>query len=291
MRKSLPLSLVAALALSACGGESAPSSTSPAAPSGSAAAPAAVPAQPAAVTGPAISASLAIKDAPQMQPGINLHLKLVDVTDAAAVPVVIAESTQPAPAMPAQVQLGYDPAKIDQARVYGLQASLQAETFVLYGTPAPTPVLTQGAPSSGLALELVRGGQPSADVPPNEKMKADFAKLEAEIGGLRRIQGERLEAEIAVGWDAFVDSSGQIRMAREQVDYGDAGQAEFRYAYQSGQPWVVERKQAGVTTLIGWNTDGQIVINEKGDAPAGDDEVEALKKRAADLYTTASAKR
>lgn len=291
MRKSLPLSLVAALALSACGGESAPSSSpsAPAAPG--AAAPAAVPAQPAAVTGPAISASLSIKDAPQMQPGINLHLKLVDVTDAAAVPVVIAESTQPAPTMPAQVQLGYDPAKIDQARAYALQASLQAETFVLYGTPAPTPVLTQGAPSSGLSLELVRGGQPSADVPPNEKLKNDFAKLETEIGALRRIQGERLEADIAVGWDAFVDSSGQIRMAREQVDYGDAGQAEFRYAYVGGQPWVVERKQGGVTTLVGWNNEGQIVVNEKGDAPAADDEVQTLKKRAADLYTTASAKR
>ena len=292
MRKSLPLSLVAALALSACGGESAPSpSAAPSAPGAAAPAPAAVPAQPAAVSGPAISASLSIKDAPQMQPGINLHLKLVDVTDAAAVPVVVAESTQPAPTMPAQVQLGYDPANIDQARVYALQASLQAETFVLYGTPAPTPVLTQGAPSSGLALELVRGGQPSADVPPNEKLKNDFAKLEAEIGGLRRIQGERLEADIAVGWDAFVDSSGQIRMAREQVDYGDAGQAEFRYAYVGGQPWVVERKQGGATTLVGWNSEGQIVVNEKGDAPAADDEVETLKKRAADLYTTAAAKR
>lgn len=284
MGKSLPLSLVAALVLSACGGD-APSSSNSSAPT------AAVPAQPAAVSGPSISANLSIKDAPQMQPGITLHLKLVDVTDAAAVPVVVTESTQPAPALPAQVALGYDPAKIDQTRRYALQAALMAETFVLYGTPAPAPVLTQGAPSSGLALELVRGGQPAVNVPPAEKLKADFAKLETEIGALRRIKGERLEEEISVGWDAFVDSSGQIRMAREQVDYGDAGSAEFRYAYQGGKPWVVERKQSGTTTVVGWNAEGQVVVNEQGDAPAADEDVAALQKRAADLYETAAAKR
>lgn len=287
MGKSLPLSLVAALALSACGGDAPPSSNSAAPPASTTS----VPTQAVAVSGPSISANVSIKDAPKVAPGIALELKLVDVTDPAALPVVVAESTQPAPALPAQVALGYDPARIDQTRIYALQAALKAETFVLYGTPAPIPVLTQGAPGSGIALELVRGGQPAADVPPADKLKADFRKLEAEIGGLRRIKGERLEEEISVGWDAFVDTSGQIRMAREQVDYGDAGSAEYRYAYQGGKPWVVERKQSGVTTLVGWNTEGQVVVNEQGDAPASDEELAALQKRAADLYQTASAKR
>lgn len=286
MRKSLPLSLALALALSACGGESTPSGTAT-----PAATPAAsVPAAPAAVTGPAINASLSIKDSPKMAPGIQLTLKLLDITDPAAVPVTITESTQPAPSLPAQVQLGYDPATIDQAKRYALQAVLTADTFVLYGTPAPVPVLTQGEGSS-VSAEMVRGGQPSVDVPPSEQIKIDFAKLEAEIGGLRRIQGERLEEEIAVGWDAFVDSSGQIRMAREQVDYGDKGQAEFRYAYQGGKPWVVERKQGGATTFVGWNAEGAVVLNETGGEPASDEDLAALQKRAADLYTTAAAKR
>jgi len=288
MRKSLPLSLAVALALSACGGESSPgTSGTAAAPAG---APAPVPAQPAAVTGPSINASLSIKDSPKMAPGIQLTLKLLDITDPAAVPLVVTESTQPAPSLPAQVALGYDPAAIDQAKRYALQAALTADSFVLYGTPAPVPVLTQGEGTS-VSAELVRGGQPAVDVPPSEQIKIDFAKLDAEIGALRRIKGERLEEEIAVGWDAFVDSSGQIRMAREQVDYGEAGSAEFRYAYQGGKPWVVERKQGGKTTFVGWNAEGAVVLNETGAEPASDEDLAALQKRAADLYATAAAKR
>ena len=284
MRKSLPLSLVVAVALSACGGEPSPSTSSSSA--------AGLPATAAAVSGPSVSGSITIKDSPKMAAGIKLHLKLVDITDPAAVPVVVTESSKPAPAtVPAQVALGYDPAVIDQNKRYALPAALMADTFVLYGTAVPVPALTQGAPSTGLALELVRGGQPAVDVPPADKAKADFAKLEAEIGALRRIQGERLEADVAVGWDAFVDGSGQIRMAREQVDYGDAGSAEFRYAYQSGLPWVVERKQAGVTTLVAWNAEGLVLLNEHGAEPASDEDVEALKQRAAALYSTAAAKR
>lgn len=284
MRKSLPLSLVVALALSACGGEPSPSSSSTPA--------AAAPVAAAPVTGPALRGSIAVKDIARLPAGIQLNLKLLDITDPASLPVVVAESTQPAPnALPADVALGYDPARIDQTHRYALQASLKAETVVLYGSAEPFQVLTQGAPSSGIAMELVRGGQPAINVPPADKLKLDFAKLESEIGALRRIKGERLEEEIAVGWDAFVDSSGQIRMAREQVDYGDAGSAAFRYAYQSGLPWVVERKQGGVKTLVGWNADGQVVLNEQGDAPATDEELAALRQRAADLYQTAAAQR
>lgn len=283
MRKSLPLSLLAALALSACGGESSPPPATPTAAAPVAAAP---------VTGPALRGSIAVKDLARLPAGIQLNLKLLDITDPAAVPVVVTESTQPAPSsLPADVALAFDPSKIDQSRRYALQVSLMAETMVLYGTAQPVPVLTEGARASGLALELVRGGQPAVDIPPADKLKIDFAKLESEIGGLRRIKGERLEEEIAVGWDAFVDASGQIRMAREQVDYGDAGSAEFRYAYQGGQPWVVERKQGGVKTLVGWNAEGQVVLNEQGAEAASEEDLAALRTRAADLYQTASAKR
>lgn len=282
---ALPLSVAAALALAACGGRST-------APAGTAAAQAPVANSAPVVSGPAVTVKVSIDQLETLPPGLSLVMKLVDVTDAANLPVVVAESTQPAAAaLPLKVALGYDPAKIDASHHYGLQVMLQAETLVLYGTPQPVPVLTQGAPKGDLALSLVRGGQPAADVPPADLAKSEFEKLEANIGALRRIQGERLEDDIAVGWDAFVEDSGQIRMAREQVDYGDAGSAQFRYAYKGGKPWVVERVQQQVKTLIGWNEAGDLVLNEKGSGQTDEADIARLKTRAESLYTQAAAKR
>ncbi len=282
---ALPLSVAAALALAACGGQSdAPANSAAAQTPAAAAAP--------AITGPAITAKVSIDQLATLPPGLSLVMRLVDVTDAASIPVVVAESTQPAAAaLPLNVALGYDPAKIDASHSYGLQVMLQAETLVLYGTDRPVPVLTQGAPKGELALSLVRGGQPAADVPPAELAKGEFEKLVASIGALRRIEGERLEDDIAVGWDAFVEDSGQIRMAREQVDYGSAGSAQFRYAYKGGKPWVVERVQKQVTTLVGWNEAGDLIVNEKESGEADDADVALLKARAESLYGQAAAKR
>ena len=282
---ALPLSVAAALALSACGGQTnAPADTSSSAKTQQAAV------QP--VTGPAVTGTASIDKLATLPPGLSLVLRLVDTTDAASLPVVVAESTQPAPnVLPLSFALGYDPAAIKQDHRYGIQVAVQAETLVLYGTSAPVPVLTHGAPAKGLAVALVRGGQPSADVPPGEPAKADFATLSENIGALRRIHGERLEADVAVGWDAFVEDSGQIRMAREQVDFGEAGSGQFRYAYKGGKPWIVERVQASVTTLVGWNEQGDLVLNEKGEGEADEADVTALYARAQSLYGQAEAKR
>ncbi len=282
---ALPLSVAAALALSACGGQTnAPADTSSSAKTQQAAV------QP--VTGPAVTGTASIDKLATLPPGLSLVLRLVDTTDAASLPVAVAESTQPAPnVLPLSFALGYDPAAIKQDHRYGIQVAVQAETLVLYGTSAPVPVLTHGAPAKGLAVALVRGGQPSADVPPGEQAKADFATLSENIGALRRIHGERLEADVAVGWDAFVEDSGQIRMAREQVDFGEAGSGQFRYAYKGGKPWIVERVQASVTTLVGWNEQGDLVLNEKGEGEADEADVTALYARAQSLYGQAEAKR
>lgn len=282
----LPLSIAAALVLSACGGDQ---SNAPAGASGQSSAQQAATQ---AVTGPAVTGTASIDSLTTLPPGLSLVTRLLDTTDAANLPVVVAESTQPAPnILPLSFAIGYDPAAISQDRKYGVQVAVQAETLVLYGTSSPIPVLTEGAPSKGLTAALVRGGQPAADVPPAEQAKNDFTALADNIGALRRIQGERLEADVAVGWDAFVEDSGQIRMAREQVDFGDAGSAQFRYAYKGGKPWVVERVQRNVTTLVGWNESGDLVLNEMGGNEADEADVTMLFTRAQSLYGQAAAKR
>ena len=289
MRKLALLPLTAALLLAACGDKPAPES---AAGTGPAAGREVAPQPPAPVTGPKVTGRVEVTDLSELPAGLQLVVRVLDATDPAVVPPVFSEVVMPAPRLlPYDFEIGYDAARLDATRRYVVEATLQTDGVVLYGTPSPTPVLTQGAVSDGVVLNMVRGGKPVATVPPSEQIKLDFSKLEAELGTLRRITGERLDEQVAIGWDAFVDSSGQVRMAREQVETAEGGTAAYRFAYQGGQPWVVERKQGGTTTLVGWTTDGQLVLNDRAGQPLSDEEVATLQKRAADVYAQAAARR
>lgn len=290
MRKLALLPLSVALALSACGGD--PPTSAPAGDARPSAAPSeTVAATP--VTGPKVSGTLQVDGISTLPSGIQLGVKLLDVTDAASVPVVVAERVTAAPRiLPSGFEIGYDAAKIDQARRYVVEVALQADGMVLFGAPEPTPVLTQGAADKGHVLTLVQGGKAVSTVAPPEQLKLDFKALEANLGALRRITGERLDEAVAIGWDAFVDEgSGQVRMAREQVETAEGGSIAFRFAYQGGQPVVVERKQGGSTTLLGWTSDGQLILNEQGGGQASEEEIARLKQRALDLYAQAAARR
>lgn len=284
----VPLSVV--LVLGACGGD--PPASAPA----GGKTPAAVPSETVAATpvsGPKVSGTLQVAGISTLPAGIQLGVKLLDVTDASAVAVVLVERVTAAPRiLPSGFEIGYDAATIDQTRRYVVQVALQADGMVLYGAPEPTPVLTQGAAVNGHMVTLVQGGKAVSTVAPPEQLKLDFEALEANLGALRRITGERLDEAVAIGWDAFVDDgSGQVRMAREQVETAEGGNAAFRFAYQGGQPVVVERKQGGTTTLLGWTSDGQLILNEQGDGQASDEEIARLKQRALDLYAQAAARR
>ncbi|NLB14169.1 MAG: hypothetical protein GX826_09160, partial [Gammaproteobacteria bacterium] len=105
--KALSLSAAVALALAACGGQS----DAPASANGGSAASTAQPAVP-QVNGPAIEAQVEIDQLASLPPGLTLVLKLVDITDSTNLPVVVAESSTPAPAaLPLRVALPYDPAR------------------------------------------------------------------------------------------------------------------------------------------------------------------------------------
>ena len=284
MRNSALLSMSLALALSACGGDKpAPTPTTAAAPV------AGVPA-PTPLTGPKVSGSFTVPGINNLPAGLELAVKLLDVTDPAAVPTVVAERVTQSPRiLPSGFEIGYDPAQIDATHKYVVVVVLQADGLVLYGTAEQTPVLTEGATSQGLTLTLVQGGKAVTQLAPPDQLKADFKELEAKLGALRRLTGERMDESISVGWDAFVDnSSGQVLMAREQVEVAEAGKTAYRFAYQGGQPWYIERKAGGSVSLLGWTSEGQLILNE---ASLSDAEVEQLKQRALSLYATAAARR
>jgi putative lipoprotein len=285
--KLITLAVTAAL-LAACGTQEAPAPAAPAAAPAQTAAPA--PAQPAAPQfSTAIIGNLSVTGLTELPPGFQLNVRLLDVSDPSQVPPVIAEITQPAPSLlPHRFSLPYDASKVMETGRYAVLASLVIENVPLYSSATPAPVLTDGNGTS-VELELVRGGgQADTQIAPTEKMKQDFETLERSIGGFRRVTGERMNDDVTVGWDAFTASS-QIRFAREQVDFGDAGSAAFKYAYRQGMPWVVVRVQRDRTTWLGWNEAGDLILNEGPSGAIEAEEAERLRTQATELHALAAA--
>lgn len=286
MRAPLVLAISAALLVSACGNQaSGPAQSAPQA----AAAPAGPPPVPATAT--AIRGTLSISGLDRLPAKLQLRLRLLDMTDPSIVPPVVAERLEPAPTqLPFKYALPYAPATINAEGKYVIEASLVTGDVVLYGTPLPIAVLTQGAGNEA-TIELARGGGlPSPDVAPADLLRQDFDKLERSIGGMKRFNGERIENDITVGWDAFADSTG-LRFARQVIDYDKAGTVSFKFAYKDGKPWVLVREQGGNSAYVGWGVDGSLQLNrDNNDKQMDEAKVAELKAMAEALYTEAAAK-
>ncbi|HET6603730.1 MAG TPA: YbaY family lipoprotein [Xanthomonadaceae bacterium] len=272
MRVALALTL--ALAVSACGQQAEPSGARSGAPD------ARQQAQPPVVSGPAVTGTINVPGLAQLPEGLQLNLKLLDLSDPTVTPPVVAETTTTGPRrLPHPFALGYPANGVSAQGRYGLEVALQAGGATLYGTPEPIGVLG-AAPGSGVVATLVRGGQSRAGVDPGAQTRADFELLESKLGSMRRVTGERLDEAVAVGWDAFVDDTG-VRVARENVELAEGGHAAYRYGYRDGRPWVVVRDSGGATTWVGWNPRGEVVLNQRGtDGPIEAEEAQRLYERA-----------
>lgn len=283
--KLISLAIVTAL-LSACGGSPQPSQAPAPQAAAQAAAEPVAPAQPQFDT--AIIGDMTVPGLNELPPGFELSLRLLDVTDPSQVPGVVAESNGAAPRqLPHRFALPYDATLINEEGRYAVQVALVVQGVALYSSPQPERVLTEGH-DNRISVELVRGGaQAETEVAPTERMKQEFAALERSIGGMQRVVGERMNEAVTVGWDAFIASS-NVRFAREQVDFGDAGTAAFRYAYQNGQPWVIVREQGRVTTWLGWNADGELILNERNGEAVDAAEAERLRAQAAEVASLAA---
>lgn len=287
MRAPLVLAISVAL-LAACGQQSGP------APGAAQQQQAAQPAGPAPVpaSATAVRGVISIAGLNQLPASLQLRLRLLDMSDPSVVPPVVAERIEPAPtSIPYQFALPYAPEQIRPDGRYVLDAALVSGEAVLYGTPNPSAVLTQGAGST-VEVNLERGGGlPPPDVAPADLLKQEFERVERSIGGMKRFNGERIENDITVGWDAFADSTG-VRFARQVIDYDKAGTVSFRFAYKDGKPWVLAREKRGVVAHVGWGPDGSLVLNrDANDKTLDEAEVNELRSMAEALYAEASAKR
>ena len=214
---------------------------------------------------------------------VDLELRLLDVTDPSQKPVTVEELVAPAPRrLPMDFRLPYHGEKIDQAKRYVIEAALNISGVRLYSTAMPVPVLTDGHPATA-TLDLVSGGMTATTMSQAELTKREFSALESQLGGMRRVTGKRVDDDISVGWDAFMQDSA-LRMAREQVNLDNEAEVAYRYAYKAGQPWYVVRVQDGITAQLAWDSEQRVILNESSDGSTlNDNDAANLRARAVAL--------
>ncbi len=279
MIKSLAPVLVALVALGGCQS----SEQTPASGAGGQAQPPAVnvPAQTAPI-GNSVTGVVALREPLPIGEGARLEVKLVDV---AMADIVVAEtSTTVSGQPPYNFTLAFDPAKVDRTRTYVINALLYDgdRRFV----PAlQSPVLTGGA---GNTVEVVL----NAEATPGEKIKEEFNRLKAQIGGMRRIQDAFLDGDLSVAWDGFVDAGGKVRFMRVNSETGDgetAQRSNVEYAFLDDKPMALLKKGNG-NTRVGWDPEGTVLLSERAGGEISNDEAKAFYAAAQKALTMGQAK-
>lgn len=233
--------------------------------------------QPAAIAD-TIHGTVTVGEAIPISPGSKLDVQLVDV---AQPEIVIAQqvfdvgSTPP----PFTFELPLDPSRINNARTYVLNIVL-TDGDRKFLPPLSTPVLTGGA---GANPQIVLNPEPT----PSEAMKTAFQKLQAQIGGMKKVDGTYTTDDASVGWDAF-SHNGEVRFARVNTDFDAGGSNAVKYAYLDDKPMALVKQEAGVTSRLGWDETGAVVLNEKtGGGSLTEEEIAALRASAEAAFTRA----
>ncbi|HTV83808.1 MAG TPA: YbaY family lipoprotein [Dyella sp.] len=275
------LMTVAAVALAGCNNASNSSSTNS---SDGAAAPAPA-AQATSVTG-TVSIRGDIKPSAQD----TLDIKLVDVTAQGSAPLATKDIAS-ATTFPQQFQLDFNPANVVPNDMYVVEATL-TDGDRHYVMPLQAPVLTQGHPTSNIAIELM------PEQTPGEKMLAAFQNVQKQIGGMKRSSGTKLEPNVSRAWQVFRDGL-EVKFIRELVDYGDKGFTSTDYAYKDGKPWVVQQKKMASQNAkpssidtAGWADDGTLVLktHDAGGTSStlSDSDAGSLQQQAKDILSLAT---
>jgi putative lipoprotein len=243
------LMTVAAVALAGCSNSSNPSSS---ADTGGQAANA-----PAAAAN-SVSGTITLRGDIKPSNQDQLVISLIDTTAQGSAPVAT-KTIAPATTFPLPFELSFNPANIATNDLYIVQVEL-TDGDRHYNMPLQAPVLTQGHPTSNIAIEL------APEQTPGEKMLNAFHDLQRQIGGLKRSAGTKLEPNASRAWQVFRDGT-EVKFIRELVDYGDKGFTSTDYAYKDGKLWVVQQQKKAnqgakptSTDTAGWGDDGSLVL-------------------------------
>jgi putative lipoprotein len=251
-------------------------------------------AQPAtASTATSVSGTVSLREARQLSPQATLEIKLLDVSSQSTTPLAT-KTVAPVTQMPVQFTLDFNPTDINPADLYVVQANL-VDGERHFAMPLQAPVLTKGAPAK-VDIQLV------AESTPEEKMLADFTKVQKRIGGMAMSKGTSLQKDVSRGWQVFRDKdSGDVLFVRELADYGDKGFTSTDYAYHDGKPWVVVQQKKSSQSAkpnevdrAGWNDAGELVLKQQvsggNTTPLSDDAAADLRKHAEAMYAQVAKK-
>ncbi len=224
-----------------------------------------------------IAGTVTLRDPVAINPGSKLDVKLVDVAQP-EIPIAeknIDVSGQP----PFNFTLELDPSKITRSRTYVVNVVLtDGDRRFLPGLNSP--VLTGG---SGANPQIMLSPEPTAA----EKLKDEFTKLQARIGGMKKVEGTYTTDDASIGWDAFADRN-KVVFVRVNTEYDKGGRTSVKYAFKDDKPMFV-KQQGGAT--IGWDDTGGIVVNEKqGGGEVGDKDISAVRDSAMKAFQMAQEK-
>lgn len=216
-----------------------------------------------------ITGSITLRVPAEINPGAKLSIQLVDVAQQDR---VLAQASQDITSQPPYpFTLPVKPSEIDPTRVYVVNVTLiDGERH--YVQALQSPVLTGGA---GATINVVLNGEAT----PAEELKEAFSKLKSHIGGMKRIQNAFLDGDLSVAWDGFYEAGNKLRFMRVNSEVGDgetAVRTNVEYAFLDGKPMMILKKGAAATR-VGWDPDGQVILNEKGsDATVSDEDAKAF---------------
>jgi len=224
-----------------------------------------------------VSGTVTMHDPVAVGEGSKLDVKLVDV---AQPEVPVAEKMfdvggQP----PFKFSIDFDPSKISRSRTYVVNVIL-TDGDRRFMPALNSPVLTGGA---GATTEVVLNPEPTAA----EKLKDEFNKLQAHIGGMKKVDGTYTTDDASIGWDAFAET-GKIRFVRINTEYDKGGRTSVKYAFKDDKPFFV-KQQGGAT--IGWDESGAVLVNEKqGGGNVADAELKSIHEAATKAFQMAQEK-
>ena len=215
-----------------------------------------------------ISGTVTLRVPAAINPGAKLNVQLVDV---AQQELSLDETSQDVSGQPPyQFTLAVKPESIDPTRVYVVNVML-IDGERRYVQALQSPVLTGGAGSN---INVVL----NSEATPGEELNAEFNKLKSHIGGMKRIQDSFLDGDLSVAWDGFVEAGNKLRFMRVNTELGDGDTAvrnNVEYAFLNGKPMQILKK-GRVTTRVGWDEKGTVILNQlSGGEAVSDEEAQA----------------
>jgi len=150
-----------------------------------------------------LSGTIAYRERIALPPDAAIEVKLQDVSASNGMANTIAESvfSPGGKQVPIPFQLSYNPADINPAHKYQLQANIRVNGKLMFASSLPYPVLTQGAPSQVAMMLQQAPSQPTA---------ASGRKLTGTEWKLVQVNGK--PAVVAGGSEAhlFLDRKGRF---------------------------------------------------------------------------------